>query len=185
MPADIRIRPETPDDEAEIDALQADVFGPGRFARTAFRLREHVSHDPVLSLVAPGLEGLAGSVRLTPILIGDTAALLLGPLAVRAHLRGQGFGKTLMRAAMAGARQHRHALVLLVGDLPYYWPFGFRTVPAGRIVLPGPVDPTRLLLAELAPGAAEAAQGLARRWPDWQAAREAAAAVPRPAAPVV
>jgi hypothetical protein len=35
-------------------------------------------------------------------------------------------------------------------------------VPAGRIVLPGPVDPARLLYCELEPGALGAAEGEAR-----------------------
>ena len=39
---------------------------------------------------------------------------------------------------------------------------GFQRVPPGRITLPGPVDPARLLYCELEPGAFEAAEGEAR-----------------------
>ena len=102
---------------------------------------------------------LVGSVRLTPIRVGATPALLLGPLAVRPHLKNRGIGKTLMRLSMDAARRDGHALVVLVGDLPYYWPFGFRTARAGAIAMPGPVDPARLLVAELVPGAAETLSG--------------------------
>jgi predicted N-acetyltransferase YhbS len=42
---------------------------------------------------------------------------------------------------------------LLVGDEPYYARLGFRRVPRGQITLPGPVDPERLLVVELASGA--------------------------------
>ena len=45
------------------------------------------------------------------------------------------------------------ALVVLVGDPPYYERFGFRRVPPGQILLPGPADPARILAAELSPGA--------------------------------
>ena len=45
------------------------------------------------------------------------------------------------------------SLVVLVGDEPYYGKLGFRRIPFGRIILPGPVDPGRLLAAELVPGA--------------------------------
>ena len=71
-------------------------------------------------------------------------------------------GKALMRLSMDAARQRGHRLVVLVGDLPYYQPFGFGTVPAGRVILPGPVDPARLLWAELVPGASGGVGGLVR-----------------------
>ena len=45
------------------------------------------------------------------------------------------------------------ALIVLVGDEPYYARLGFRRIPRGQIVLPGPVDPDRLLVAELREGA--------------------------------
>jgi predicted N-acetyltransferase YhbS len=40
-----------------------------------------------------------------------------------------------------------------VGDLPYYERFGFVNVPPGQIILPGPVNPRRLLARELVDGA--------------------------------
>ncbi len=52
---------------------------------------------------------------------------------------------------------------LLVGDEPYYARFGFHPVPPGQIVLPGPVDPNRLLAAELAPDALGGFQRVRRR----------------------
>ena len=87
-------RLETPADAPEIDALHEDVFGPGRFARAAFRLREGVPHDPRLSFVALTDERLIASVRLTPIRIGVRPALLLGPLVVKSAFKGRGAGKS-------------------------------------------------------------------------------------------
>ena len=52
-----------------------------------------------------------------------------------------------------------HRLVILVGDEPYYARVGFKRVPDGRIELPGPVDPDRLLYLELTPGALAAGEG--------------------------
>lgn len=155
-------RPELPADADAIEAIHEETFGPGRFARTAFRLREGVPHDPVLSLVAEHEGAVVGSVRLTPIRIGETPALLLGPLAVRPHLKSRGVGKALMRKSMDEARRGGHRLVLLVGDLPYYWPFGFRVVKPGTVEMPGPVDPGRLLVAELIAGASEGVKGTAK-----------------------
>lgn len=143
------IRLEHPCDEAAVDALQAAAFGPGRFARTAFRIREGIPHDERLSYVGLAGDQVAGSVRLTRIRIGDTPAMLLGPLTVAPEYKNRGLGKLLMRTALDEAKRLGETAVLLVGDPPYYGPFGFDPVPFGRIVMPGPVDPNRLLVAML------------------------------------
>ena len=62
-------------------------FGPGRYAKTAYRLREGGPHALALSFTARIGTLLVGSVRLTPIRIGETPALLLGPLTVEPPFR--------------------------------------------------------------------------------------------------
>ena len=109
---------------------------------------------------------LVGSVRLTPICIGDTPALLLGPLTVEPPFRDRGVGRALIQRALTEAKAKGHKLVVLVGDEPYYGKHGFKKIPKGRVRMPGPVDPNRLLVAELVPGAFETASGLIR--PDWK-----------------
>lgn len=146
------IRPEDITDNDAIEALQAEAFGPGRFARTAFRIREGVPHRPDLSFVGVAGSQVAGSIRLSPVLIGDADALLLGPLTVSPDFKNRGLGKSLMRTAMDAAAAGGDRVVLLVGDAPYYSPFGFQQVPFGRVTLPGPVDPARLLVALLNDG---------------------------------
>jgi predicted N-acetyltransferase YhbS len=64
-----------------------------------------------------------------------------------------------MARALEAARGAGHGLVLLVGDQPYYERFGFKPVPKGKLDLPGPVDPARLLAVELTPGALAGASG--------------------------
>jgi predicted N-acetyltransferase YhbS len=154
---------ERPDDAAAIAELHEEAFGPGQYARTAYRLREGVPHDPSLSFVALTGTELVGSVRLTPILVGDRAALLLGPLAVKPSYAGRGAGKMLVRTSLEAARQAGHAVALLVGDEPYYGPLGFVRVKRGSVTLPGPVDPFRILAAELQPGTLADLRGLARK----------------------
>ena len=129
-----------------IEQLHRDAFGPGRFARTAFRVREAV--DPVadLSYVALSRGHLAGSVRLSPIRIGGCRALLLGPLAVHPDFKQKGAGHLLMEKAISKARDLDYCGILLVGDLSYYGRLGFAPCQMGRIQMPGPVDPARLLL---------------------------------------
>jgi predicted N-acetyltransferase YhbS len=156
-------RPELPADAAAIDALHAEAFGPGRYARAAFRLREDVPHDPGLSFVGTADGALVASVRLTPIRIGGRPALLLGPLAVTPPHKGRGAGKQLVRIALAAAADAGHRVVLLVGDEPYYGPLGFRRLQRGAITLPAPVDPDRVLVAGLAPEALDGLAGPAER----------------------
>ena len=64
-----------------------------------------------------------------------------------------------MVKSLDAARKAGHRLVLLVGDAPYYERLGFRAVPQGQLIMPGPVDPERLLCCELRDGALAAAKG--------------------------
>ncbi|HEU4662015.1 MAG TPA: N-acetyltransferase [Pseudolabrys sp.] len=162
----LTILPETADDALAIERLHERTFGPGRFARSAFRIREGRAHAPELSFTARINTLLVGSVRLTPICIGDTPALLLGPLTVEPPFRDRGVGRALIQRALKEAKAKGHKLVVLVGDEPYYGKHGFKKIPKGRVKMPGPVDPNRLLVAELVPGAFETASGLIR--PDWK-----------------
>ena len=163
----ITILPETADDALAIERLHERTFGPGRYARTAYRIREGIGHDPALSYIARVGTLLVGSLRLSPVRIGDTPALLLGPLTIEPPFRDRGIGMALMQRALADAKERGHRLVILVGDEPYYARVGFKRVPRGRVKMPGPVDPARLLVTELADGAFEGVSGAVR--PDWAA----------------
>jgi predicted N-acetyltransferase YhbS len=146
------IRSETPADAEAIERLHERAFGPGRYARTAFRLREGAPH--VLDLSFTALVGtlLVGSVRQTPVRAGEGTALMLGPLTVDPAFESRGIGSALIGRAIESARGAGHKLLLLVGDEPYYGRFGFRRVAPGHLVMPGPVDPARFLAAELEDG---------------------------------
>lgn len=157
------IRSERPGDEAAISSLNDKAFGPGRYARSAYRLREGRESELSLAFVGEAEGALIGSVRMTRIQIGRRRALLLGPLVVDPAWKDRGCGKRLVRAAVAAAADAGHELVVLVGDQSYYGPLGFKPIkPPGAVKLPGPVDPARLLVAELAEGAADGLSGLAR-----------------------
>jgi predicted N-acetyltransferase YhbS len=155
----LTLHAETAADAATIEKLHERAFGPGRFARTAFRLREGKAPLYDCSYVARVGTLIVGSVRLTGITIGGSPALLLGPLTVDPSFEGRGIGTALVEKALGSARAAGHALALLVGDEPYYKRFGFRRAPAGRLSMPGPVDPARLLIAPLRDGAEEALTG--------------------------
>jgi len=165
----LTILPETPNEAQAIERLHERTFGPGRFVLSAYRLREHVDHLLDLSFTAHIGTLLVGSVRQLPICVGDTKALLLGPLTVEPPFRKHGVGRKLLERALNDAKAKGHRLVLLVGDHAYYSRVGFMPVPKGRAIMPGPVDYNRLLVAELVDGAFEGVSGAIR--PDWSLAR--------------
>jgi len=153
------IQPEAPDDTVAIERLHERTFGPGRYAKTAYRLREQVEHIRELSFTARIGTLLIGSVWLSPIRIGEAKALLLGPVTVEPAFRDRGVGQALIERALKEAKDKGHRLVILVGDEAYYEKSGFKRIPRGRAIMPGPVDSARLLLAELAEGAFEGVSG--------------------------
>lgn len=144
-PATIRIA--TPQDDAFVEGLQALAFGPGRFARTAFRVRERLPIDPSLSLIAE-IDGTpCGSVWMTPISIGGIDGYMLGPLATHPDFRKRGVGKQLAREVTRLALERgQGSFVVLIGDRDYYCPLGWQPTIPGAVQWPGPVDPTRVLL---------------------------------------
>lgn len=159
MSTEISYLPETPAHDAQIEAINEDAFGPGRFARAAYKIREGGPHERALSFVAIAEGMVIGSVRLTRVAAGRGSALLLGPLAVRPDFKNQGIGKRLVAICLDAAREAGAGLVVLVGDEPYYGPLGFRKIPKGQISMPRPVDLNRLLAAELEDGALEDFRG--------------------------
>src|SRR6476660_6784718 len=121
----VPILPETPKDAQAIERLHERTFGPGRYALSAYRLREYVDHLLDLSFTARIGTLMVGSVRQLPICIGDTPALLLGPLTVEPPFRDRGIGRVLMDRALADAKAAGHRLIVLVGDEAYYSRVGF------------------------------------------------------------
>lgn len=160
-PADIEpiLKAERLEDAHLVDALVDRAFGPGRLVKTAERLRENNRPLHDLSLVAWAAGAAVGCVRMWPIHIGDAPAVLLGPFAVEDVWRSRGLGGQLIEAACEAAERAGHGVILLVGDEPYFGKLGFTSAPAERAVMPGPVDPRRLLWRALKPGALDGVQG--------------------------
>ena len=136
--APLRIETEAPADAEAVEALVLAAFGPGRFAKTAERLRERARI--AAGFVAREEGRIIGSVRLWAITVGGEPALFLGPIAVSAASRRAGLGADLVQACVDHAGD---AGILLVGDLPWFGRFGFRPAPDAR--LGGPVDQRRVL----------------------------------------
>jgi len=147
LPGLLTVRPATEADDAFVEELQAIAFGPGRFAKTAYRIRERFKIDKSLSLISE-LDGVpCGSVWMTPISIGGLNGWMLGPLATHPNFRKLGAGKLLAREVSKRALARGDgSFVMLVGDQDYYCPLGWEITTPGAIQFPGPVDPTRVLL---------------------------------------
>ncbi len=164
------IKPERPADAGAIEALLDTAFGPKRHAKTVYKLRAGVDPVPDLCLVATdtdqfGAEVLVGTIRYWPVRVGDTPALLLGPIAVAAEWRSRGLGADLIRHSLDRAAELGHRIVLLVGDAPYYGRFGFTRAKMAGLTLPGPVELDRFLGLELVPGALDGVTGKVARVP--------------------
>jgi len=163
MTSKLLLAPERTADAPLADALIARAFGPGRFVKAAERLREGAKPITELSFVAWNDGRAVGCVRLWPITVGKTPALLLGPFAVDGRERSAGIGAALIRRACDAAAAAGHRVILLVGDEAYFGELGF--APAWNVTMPGPVDPRRVLARALAPGAADGLQGPVRAAP--------------------
>lgn len=137
----------TPDDDRFVEELQALAFGPGRFARTAFRVRERFPIDKSLSLIAEVDGTPCGSVWMTPISVDGLDGYMLGPLATHPDFRKRGVGKMLARDVTRVALERGlGSFVILIGDRDYYCPLGWQPTTLGAVQWPGPVDPSRVLV---------------------------------------
>ena len=158
------IVPERRRDAALIEPLLDRTFGFERRQKTVYRLREGVAPIAALGFVALAPDGgLLGSLRFWPIRIGPAPALLLGPVAVEPALQGAGIGRGLVHHGLTRAKRWGARLCVVVGEPAYYAPFGFRNAGAAGLILPGPVEPERFQVLEIAPEARAGMSGLIAR----------------------
>jgi predicted N-acetyltransferase YhbS len=149
-PPALSLVPEAPEHSTEIEALLQRAFGPGRFAKVSERVREFADFAPELSFCALEAGRVAGVARMWRVRVGGAPIAFLGPLAVEEAERRHGLGALLVDRACQAAEAGGEAAVLLVGDLPFFARSGFSV--AGDVVMPGPVDPQRVLARVLQPG---------------------------------
>lgn len=134
-------------DAAGVERLLDAAFGADRHGRTAYRLRAGTTALAPLCFVAERRDGmLIGTIQCWPVAVGGVALTLLGPLGVDPAHHGIGIGRALLAATTQAADAHGRGLMMLIGDEPYYAPFGFTGQGTGGWSLPGPYDPARLLV---------------------------------------
>lgn len=144
---------ETPADAGGIEDLLDLTFGSDRFAKAVYALRREVPPLASLSFTGSIDEALIATLRFWPALVdGRWPILVLGPIAVRPDLQGQGFGIRLLQHGLAEAAAQGWGAVALVGDEPYYARVGFSREAAAALRLPGLAQPERLLARDLKSG---------------------------------
>lgn len=153
-----QLKPETPEDWWEVEALYDLCFAPGREALSSYRLRDGVPPVAGLSLVARDEMGIiGGAIRYWPVRVDGQAVLLLGPVAVHPVHQGAGLGALLMQTSMEKAGELGWQRILLVGDEPYYRRFGYTRIEG--VEMPPPTNPERILAYEVQDGAWDGVRG--------------------------
>lgn len=158
----LEIVAENPELHAEaIEDLFDRTFGPGHFAKTAERLREFSSSIPEVNRVAVLDDKVIAVCRVWPLRVGPTRqrALFYGPVAVGPSHRGSRLGLTVTGEAVEAGQVAGWPSAILIGSPSYFSEIGFRAVPKGQLRFPGPQDPSRILVRDLA-GSADDLSGL-------------------------
>ena len=119
------IRQITKDDNEKILKLLNQSFGPGRFARSVYRLREIKGRETDFSYVNDKNNEILSSIQYFQTYLNqDLLGLLLGPLAVEPKYRGQGFGVALVEHTIQIIKKEtNYDFILVIGDNEYYKKF--------------------------------------------------------------
>jgi predicted N-acetyltransferase YhbS/ubiquinone/menaquinone biosynthesis C-methylase UbiE len=133
-------RPETAADLDRIREVNLAAFPTPLEADLVEALRaDPAAWIPGLSWVTEAPDGtIAGYALLTRCHVDGSAALTLGPCAVRPEHQRRGAGSAAVHAALDAARQQGENLVLVLGHAEYYPRFGF--VPASGHAIRPPFD---------------------------------------------
>jgi len=147
----------TAGDQPAIEDLLNLCFGADRQRKTSYHFRDGVDDVADLRRVARMGGKLVGTIIYTPVSVGSSDALLLGPVAVCPNLRGRKIGQTLIWQTLILAQEAGHERVVLVGDESYYNQFGFQ--PAANFTVSMADEPDRLLALPLCPGGFDGVRG--------------------------
>lgn len=123
------IRPETAHDAVAVRAVLVAAFGGDDEATLVELLR--ADGDVVASLVAIVGDEIVGHVLFSRLTIRtaarDVPGVALAPLAVLPAFERRGIGSALVHEGFRLLRDIGEAIVIVLGDPPYYTRFGFST----------------------------------------------------------
>lgn len=144
------IRQTSKNDTDKIFNLLHRSFGPGRFARSVYRLREKTNRETEFSYIYELNKDILSSISYyQTFLNNDIKGLLLGPLAVDPKHRGKGFGVELVKYTISLIKKTMdYDFILVVGDYQYYEKFGFKKIDT-TFNFYGPVRVEKVLILDL------------------------------------
>ena len=144
------IRQISNEDNDKIIKLLHKSFGPGRFARSVYRLREKNDRDTEFSYIYESNNQILSSISYyKTFLNNDINGLLLGPLAVDPEHRGKGYGVELVKYTIALIKKTMaYDFILVIGDYHYYEKFGFKKIN-NTFSFYGPVNSEKVLILPL------------------------------------
>ena len=163
------IRPETPEDSADIRKVNEAAFGSSIEADIVEKLRSRQAY--ALSLIATDRDLVIGHILFSPVTIesGNTSfgALGLGPMAILPSYQRKEIGSQLVRAGLQECRLLGHEIVVVLGHPDYYPRFGF--VPASTHGIRCEYDvPDEVFMAlELRKGALSEGSGVVKYQPEF------------------
>ena len=141
------IRKKIQSDNDTIENLLNKTFGPGRYARSVYRLRENKPYLDDYSYVYSFNGKILASISFCETLINNSyTGLLLGPLAVEPIQVGKGYGKKLVKYSLDKISINSQIyFIIVVGEYDYYKEFGFNKLD-NNFVFYGPVYKNRVLI---------------------------------------
>ena len=141
------IRKKIQSDYDTIENLLNKTFGPGRYARSVYRLRENKPYLDDYSYVYSSNGRTLASISFCETLINNSyTGLLLGPLAVEPNQVGKGYGKNLVKYSLDKISINSQIyFIIVVGEYDYYKEFGFNKLD-NHFVFYGPVNKNRVLI---------------------------------------
>jgi predicted N-acetyltransferase YhbS len=144
------IRQISNEDNDKIIKLLHKSFGPGRFVRSVYRLREKNDRDTEFSYIYELNNQILSSISYyKTFLNNDINGLLLGPLAVDPEHRGKGYGVELVKYTIALIKKTTtYDFILVIGDYHYYEKFGFKKIN-NTFSFYGPVNSEKVLILHL------------------------------------
>ncbi|WP_373653415.1 GNAT family N-acetyltransferase [Schlesneria sp. DSM 10557] len=121
----LTIRPETPADRTNIDALHLAGFPGPQEARLVNLLR--ANGRLIASLVAELDHTIVGHVAFSPVqVVSDERGAGLAPVCVAASHRRQGIAAALIQSGLRTVQREGYQWCVVLGEPQYYRRFGFQ-----------------------------------------------------------
>lgn len=151
---EIQIRQEQQEDHQQIRKLVKEAFthaehSDGDEHNLIERIRHSSDYIPELSLVAVSGDIVLGHIMFSKISVGQSDAIALAPLAVRADWHRKGIGKLLVTAGHRQAREMGYYCSVVLGNPGYYSKFSYEKASNHGIIAPFEVPDDYYMVCKL------------------------------------